>query len=380
MARPKRHDGVVFRRKGSKLWWMRYCDRTGQRHRESTLTENWQEAQKRLRERLLARDDNVLEVVRKGEGLTLGQWVEHFLTIYSTPPVRAEKTHAVNVRVAKILNVTLGSRKLGEITADEIEVFLRVRLRQRRRFKTSKGYRETGVVKPSTVHQEFRVLRRILNVAVRKRLLPSNPCCGVEFPVTVKGMFRPHYVPWSEQQRIESHAPAYLCNAIRIVTETGMRIYKELICMKRDQLDLANAVVWISDSKTPSGEAEVPLTELALDAFKRQLAISGRGQYLFPSDANDRGHQKSFKTAWRATLRRAKVPYFRIYDLRSTYATRLSAGGVADEWVTQLLRQGDAQVFKKYSQMKLQMKREALGHLNRKANEMQGSIGTLVAN
>ena len=89
---------------------------------------------------------------------------------------------------------------------------------------------------------------------------------------------------------------------------------------------------------------------------------------------------RSPKTAWRATLRRAKVPYFRIYDLRSTYATRLSAGGVADEWVTQLLRQGDAQVFKKYSQMKLQMKREALGHLNREANEMQDSIGTLVVN
>jgi hypothetical protein len=57
------------------------------------------------------------------------------------------------------------------------------------------------------------------------------------------------------------------------------------------------------------------------------------------------------------------VPYFRIYDLRSTYATRLSARGVADEWVTQLLRQGDAKVFKKYSQMKLQMKREALQKL-----------------
>ncbi len=33
---------------------------------------------------------------------------------------------------------------------------------------------------------------------------------------------------------------------------------------------------------------------------------------------------------------------------------------MADEWVTQLLRQTDAKVFKKYSQMKLQMKREAL--------------------
>ena len=63
---------------------------------------------------------------------------------------------------------------------------------------------------------------------------------------------------------------------------------------------------------------------------------------------------------------RAGVQYFRIYDLRSTYATRLSAGVVADEWVTQ---QGDAKVFKKYSQMKLQMKREASFKLNRQANE-----------
>jgi hypothetical protein len=55
--------------------------------------------------------------------------------------------------------------------------------------------------------------------------------------------------------------------------------------------------------------------------------------------------------------------------LRSTYATRLSAGGVADEWVTQLLRQGDSMVFKKYSQMKLAMKREALQKLNRYASE-----------
>jgi integrase len=61
----------------------------------------------------------------------------------------------------------------------------------------------------------------------------------------------------------------------------------------------------------------------------------------------------------------------RLYDLRSTHATRLSAGGVADEWVTQLLRQTDAKVFKKYSQMKLQMKREALAKLNRQANEKE---------
>ena len=92
-----------------------------------------------------------------------------------------------------------------------------------------------------------------------------------------------------------------------------------------------------------------------------------------------RGYQASFKKIWGTTLERAGVAYFRIYDLRSTYATRLSAGGVADEWVTQLLRQSDAKVFKKYSQMKLAMKREALRSLNRRAGEERG-FDTLRAN
>ena len=124
------------------------------------------------------------------------------------------------------------------------------------------------------------------------------------------------------------------------------------------------------DSKTPNGIAEVPLTAIAIEAFKSQMTNSGEGPFLFPSDRIPDRHQTTLKTVWRKTLRRAKFPYFRFYDLRSTYATRLSAGGVADEWVTQLLRQSDAQVSKKYSQMKLQMKREALEKLNRRANEV----------
>jgi integrase len=370
MPRSREHDGVVFRRKESRVWWMRYRDRNGTRKRESTQTEDWDEAQKRLRERLQARDNNVLDVVKKGESLSFGQWADCFLENYSKPPLRAERTHEINQRAAKHLNSAFGASRLVDITADGIEVYLRDRLRQRIRIKSSLGIREGNVLQPATVHQEFRVLRRMLNVAVRKKLLPANPCAGVEFPVRVKGMFRPHYVSWSEQKRIEQHAQPHLRNIVRIITETGLRVYKELMPMKKEHVDLVNAVVWIPDSKTPNGIAEVPLTPLAVEAFRDQLAIAGPGQFLFPSDKNKSGHQVALKTVWTKTLRRAKIPYFRIYDLRSTYATRLSAGGVADEWVTQLLRQGDSQVFKRYSQMKLQMKREALGKINRQANEM----------
>lgn len=302
--------------------------------------------------------------------MAYGQWADYFLENYSKPPVRAEKTHATNNRCVKHLKSAFGTSRLVDITADAIEQYLRDRLRQRVRIKASNGYKQAGLLKATTVHQEFRVLRRMLNVAVRKKLLVANPCSGVEFPVTIKGLFRPHYVTWSEQQRIESQAPQHLRNVVQIITETGLRVYKELAPMKKDQVDLLNKVVWIPDSKTPNGIGEVPLTPQAIEAFRRQTALAGPGLFLFPSDRNGRGHQVSFKTAWEKTLRRAKIPYFRIYDLRSTYATRLSAGGVADEWVTQMLRQGDAQVFKKYSQMKLQMKREALEKINRQAGEM----------
>ena len=72
----------------------------------------------------------------------------------------------------------------------------------------------------------------------------------------MKGLFRPHYLTWSEQRKLEIHAPEYLRNIVRIITETGLRVYKELMPMKKENLDLENAVVWIPDSKTPKRIAE----------------------------------------------------------------------------------------------------------------------------
>jgi len=305
--------------------------------------------------------------------VTFNEWADFFLENYSKPPIREPKTHAANLRANVHLKRAFATRRLFDVTADDIELFLRERLCQRIRTKTTNGYKERGTVKPATVHQELRVLRRMFNVAVRKKLLPSNPCSCVEFPVAIKRFFKPHYVTWSEQERIEQHSPRYLRNIVRILTETGLRINKELLSMRKDQLDIANATVWIPDSKTENGVAEVPLTPIAVDAFRSQLSFAGPGDWLFPSPRTVGQYCKSVKRVWRTALGKAEVSYFRIYDLRSTYATRLSAGGVADEWVVQLLRQGNSDVFKKYSQMKLAMKREALEKLNRRANEMRVS-------
>jgi hypothetical protein len=78
MPRARKYDGVVYPRTGTSIWWIRYRDRNGVPRRESSRTADWQEANKRLRERLQSRDDNLLEIRRKGEALTYGQWAVFF--------------------------------------------------------------------------------------------------------------------------------------------------------------------------------------------------------------------------------------------------------------------------------------------------------------
>src|SRR5260370_41055294 len=126
----------------------------------------------------------------------------------------------------------------------------------------------------------------MLNVAVRKKFLFANPCAGVECPARVDGLFRPHYMAWSEQQKIELAAPEYLRNVIRIITEAGLRVYKELTPMKKEQVDLENRTVWIPDSKTPNGVAEGPLSEIATEAFESRSPSGGPQSSLIQSDRN----------------------------------------------------------------------------------------------
>ncbi len=107
------------------------------------------------------------------------------------------------------------------------------------------------------------------------------------------------------------------------------------------------------------------------------MAATPGSEYLFPTTRkSSRPDIGSFKKSWAATLVRAGVNYFSFYELGHTFATRLSAGGVADHFVTQMLRQGDSAVFKLNSQAKLNMMREALSKLDRSANEHHQTFGT----
>jgi len=371
-GRPRQGDGGVYKRGNSQFWQVWYRDKKGEIQRESTGKTDQGEAERFLRERLTARDEGRLPTVLNSKNLTFGQWADWFLERRSKPPFRSEGNHQQNVNALKFLRPVFGEVPLSELTAEAIEEYLADRLQSGKRIRTKLGVQHRGRIKPATAHQEFRILSHMLNVAVKQKRLVDNPCRAVEFPVSVsKSTRKPHYMTASEQAKIEFAAPSYLRNLLVIVAETGLRYKKELLPMKKSQVDLDNGVVHIADSKTANGIGDMPMTVAARVAFSRQMEETEGSEYVFPSFKRNarKPYLTNVRKGWTATLEKAGVPYFTLYEVRHTFATRLSAGGVADHMVTQMLRQGDSEVFKLYSQAKLGMMREALAKLDRAANE-----------
>jgi integrase len=382
-GRPRNTAGALYQRAGSAFWWIRYRDREGGITKESTGLTDREEAERFLRDRLDARDEGKLASVLAGKNLTFDAWADWFLERRSRPPFRAAKTHIANLSALKYLRPQFGSLRLSDVTPEAIEEYIGKRLQSERRFHTKFGVVHRGKVKPATVHQEFRVLTRIFNVGIKQKRLSVNPCEMVEFPVSVaKSTRKPHYMTASEQEKIELVAPSYLKHVVVIMSEMGLRPYKELLPMRKEHVDLENRFVHIPDSKTLSGEGDMPMSNQAWLAFKQQIEDSPGSDYLFPTprEGGQSPYITNLRKAWIATLKKAGVPYFSLYELRHTFATRLSAGGVADHFVTQMLRQGDASIFKRYSQAKLNMMREALTRLDRKANEHDRTSGTGASN
>jgi hypothetical protein len=73
-----------------------------------------------------------------------------------------------------------------------------------------------------------------------------------KFPVSIRDCSGRTTWLGSEQQTIEFHAPTTFEMSLALSRKQGCGYTKELAPMKKDQVDLENAFVWIPDSKTPS--------------------------------------------------------------------------------------------------------------------------------
>ena len=107
-------------------------------------------------------------------------------------------------------------------------------------------------------------------MAIRKSLCLANPCAGVEFPVILKGLFH--------RSKLLIYAEAGFGDDADHVPQVRGGVFLDFGLLRRSPV-MRLEHVFIKDSKTPTGVAEVPLTDIAVEAFRSQVELAGRPGY-----------------------------------------------------------------------------------------------------
>jgi integrase len=206
-----------------------------------------------------------------------------------------------------------------------------------------KQLRLASSVKPATVNRDLSVLRRMLTLATRQRLIARNPFSEVELLEERKARRRPHILSYEDQRKLVAVATPHLRALIILLTESGLRVNKEAFQLKWTDLDFSSSQVTVRDSKTLAGRRSVPLSELCSAEMLRWKNLMGPefSDWVFPNPKTPSKPLKSVRTTWFTALKNAGLPMrFPIYNLRHSFATRLSAAGASPLTIADLLDDG----------------------------------------
>jgi integrase len=312
---------------------------------KSTHTSN-----KRLADQLLSRwETEVFEgrfQLIKTKGPTFEEWADQYLQTIRHQNTRSRYTSSVNN-----LKARFGKLRLPQITADCIEDFKEERL-------------ATGVG-PATVNRDLVPLRKMLRNAQKRRFIARSPFFDVESLEEKSIRRRPHIATYSEEERILAVADPHIRALAVLILETGLRSNREALVLKWDDIDFESDTIRVRESKTAAGVRNVPLSgrcKAELLNWKHRLGPEF-SPYVFPNMRKPERHLTQIRRSWSKALKSAGIPYFWLYNLRHTFCSRLSAAGVSDLFVAQMMGHSSVSIIQTYARAIDEHKRDAVRKL-----------------
>jgi len=314
----------VYRRKykGKKsTWWISYVS-GGKQKRESSGSKS-----KRVAEKILAlKKTQALEGrlgLPKSHVPRLGDWLKKFLASIGHPKTKSRYQSSVN----NILRFFGQNIRLLEITTELVFEFQQKRLAE-------------GVGK-ATVNRDFATLSSALTRARKLRLITHNPCVDVGKLNERRERRQAKPLTYEEEARVKRFSPPWLSILITVLAETGLRVRKEALPLKWNDVDLGSepGCIRVRDSKTAAGVRPVWLTKHCRDTLIKWREFLGPGfsDYVFPSPRIPSTHVSDDKKGWQKAARGAGIPDRRIYDLRASFASRANACHASGLTIAQLL-------------------------------------------
>lgn len=280
--------------------------------------------------------------------LTVGEYLDRWLTDSVRDTVRGSTFDCYEVAVRRHIKPALGRVKLSKLTPAHVQGLYRDRL-------------DSGLA-PASVNKLHVVLHKALKQAVEWNMIPRNATEAAKAP-------RPNHKeihPLDREQvrallQAASEADNRLETLYVLAVTSGMR-QGELLALKWEDVDLDEGVIHIRRTltrnggrislgkpKTPKSRRSVRLTAAAVEALKAHLSrqmeemkrlgdlyqdqglifTTETGAPINPSNLRQRSFNK--------LLKRAGLPQIRFHDLRHTCATLLLGRNVNPKIVSEML-------------------------------------------
>jgi integrase len=215
-----------------------------------------------------------------------------------------------------------------------------------------KAKRLTDGVSPVTVNVELRALRSIMNVALRWKLLESNPFAGLQL-IRVPDV-PPAYLSKQDLEKLLNLVnESWLRETILFAVLTGMR-RGEIVNLRWQDVDLSRKLVFIQSNptfKTKQGKRRtIPLSDVAYQMLSAKANHSGN-EHVFT--ANGRGIAESWLThRFKHYVRKSGLPKgLHFHSLRHTFASWLAMDGVSLYAIQKLLGHSSSTVTQMYSHL-----------------------------
>lgn len=279
--------------------------------------------------------------------LTMAELCDKYLTEYAEVHKR-ESSIRDDRSIAKMVKAKFGSRKVEEITHDDIASF-HASLKSR----------------PARANRVIAMMSKMFSLAVQQwKLRPDNPVKGVQ---RYQEEPRERYLQADELGRLSKaltdSTNATSANAVRLLLLTGAR-RGETLSATWEQFDREPGV-WIKPSAHTKQKKEhrVPLSPPALQLLDEMRKLNADRKpspspYVFPGRGRDEP-LTDIKKFWASVCKTANISGVRLHDLRHTYASVLAGSGYSLPIIGALLGHTQAATTQRYSHLADNPLREA---------------------
>jgi integrase len=250
-------------------------------------------------------------------------------------------------------------KELKEISAGKVEDY-------KARRATSVSPKTGQQIKPATVNRELAALRAIFRLAIKHKVVMENPVKEVD-------LLRED----NEQMRVLSHEEEahFLKSATRrlrevatLILNTGLRP-EEAYRLRREDVHLVEGYIHIPFGKTKAAKRDIPMNTEARKLLAERLENLGTEVYVFPSKRDPSRPMGNIANTHHRTVERTGLAWFRLYDLRHTFATRAVQSGMDLPTLARILGHSNINMVLRYAHPTPEHKRLAMTKLENYVTE-----------